>query len=368
MKLKGLPFSYGVGLLIGIGLGAMWGFKNYLQFLYWGEAETFRWQRFFWVPIVNNGTWGLLLPIVHYFISNFQIKIDSKFSQILKVLGVSLLMALIHEGVSNLIYFIPMHFLGYRTLTWELVGRIIKAFPFAMVDRFIEYWVLYVVYTAFDSQQKLQDKQLEIAQLENQFSSARLNALRFQLHPHFLFNTLNTISSLMEISIKDAQKMVSKLGNLLRTALDRNKDNQIVLREEIEFIQSYLDIEQIRFQDRLEVHYHIDEEVLDALVPHLILQPLVENAIKHGFAKSIKSGNITVCIRKQEETIKIEVMDDGDGTQRQTADLLELGIGLKNVKERLRLIYGENYEFDIESKPKEGFKVNIAIPFLKRQS
>ena len=154
-------------------------------------------------------------------------------------------MALIHEVISNLIYYVPMHFLGIVEFTNERMQFVIGAFPSAVISRLIEYWILYAIFTSIDYQRMFRDKQVELAQLESQLSGAQLNALRFQLQPHFLFNTLNTVSSLMEFDKKKSQKVLSQLGNLLRRVLDEKQRNMVELWEELEFIRSYLNIEQV---------------------------------------------------------------------------------------------------------------------------
>ncbi|MCB0643718.1 MAG: histidine kinase, partial [Phaeodactylibacter sp.] len=179
----------------------------------------------------------------------------------------------------------------------------------------------------------------------------------------FLFNTLNTISSLMEVSIKDARKIVSKLGQLLRTVLEKNKRNSVPLSEELDFIRSYLDIEQVRFHDRLEIHYDLDPATLDVAVPSFLLQPLVENAVRHGFANQTTQALIEVCTRRlSSERIEIIVRDNGKGSGRPIPEILKSGIGIQNVKERLELLFGEQYQLEINTRPEHGFEISIQIP------
>lgn len=231
----------------------------------------------------------------------------------------------------------------------------------------MEYWILYAILTSLDYRRKLRNKHLEFVQLESQLAGAQLNALRLQLQPHFLFNTLNTISSLMEFDIKKSQKIVSQLGSLLRTVLDENTNKTIPLREELEFVKSYLAIEQVRFADRLNIQYELDERSLDALVPSLILQPLVENAIKHGFSNKIEAGTITVTTQRIGQTVQFSVRDDGRGSNIPTGQLLGKGIGLKNAKQRLDLIYKDQYDFSIISGSGKGFEIAITIPYHNQQ-
>ncbi len=202
--------------------------------------------------------------------------------------------------------------------------------------------------------------------MENQLTSAQLRALRLQLQPHFLFNTLNAISSLMEFDTKTAQTMVRRLGDLLRSVLDRNKRPAIPLSEELEFSKNYLAIEQIRFQDRLNVVFEVDDELYDAKVPNLLLQPLIENAIKHGFSSRTDQGNIEVIARKKgPHNMELIVRDDGNGSTLEKEVIVQKGIGLKNVCERVKHIYKDLASVIINTSEGGGFEICISLPINK---
>ena len=363
--MKKLPIPYGYALLIGLVVGAVFGFRTYLGYLYWNELENYQMWRHSGVHMVNYFTWGLILPVFYYFFSRFRLSKEAPWSEILMGVLASVLVGILHELISNVLF--------YSLLTWVYDFSWEKSLPYirkgiavALFTRIIEYWILYFIFAGLRYQKKYKDKQLELAKLESQLSGAQLNALRLQLQPHFLFNTLNTIASLMELDIKEAQKIISKLGNLLRTVLDKNKRNQTSLREELAFIQSYLDIEQVRFHDRLETNYDLDERTLDAEIPSLILQPLVENAIKHGFAKNPDKGLIELISKKLDDKIQLIVRDNGYGSPHPKSYLLSNGIGLRNVKERLDLLYGSQYQMHIETGENKGFAIAITIPYQKR--
>ena len=362
VKQSKIPIPLGYALLGGIVLGAVIGCRNLLWYAYWQELDRFRWDRGFIIHMVNYGTWALLLPLAYYFIVTFKLNKASPVRDKTIAVVASLMLALLHELVSNVIYHGPLHLAGVEPVTKETFRNVFFLLPVAMISRVLEYWVLYAIITALEYSRKYNDKQVELAKLENQLSSAQLNALRLQLQPHFLFNTLNTISSLMEFNIKSAQKIVSKLGNLLRILLDKNKRNLIPLHEELQFVRSYLDIERVRFMDRLEVDYRTDETLLDCLVPGLILQPLVENAIKHGFGPNPGNGNISLDVFAEEGRLVMCISDDGAGSNLSQDELLNRGIGLKNVNERLRLLYGDEFSLSIQTAPGAGFKVCLKIP------
>jgi len=362
MKLKQLPIPYRFAILGGFALGAIFALKTYLMYLYWDELDYFKWEKHLMVPIVNYTFWGILFPLVYFLVSRYKLQRSSTARERWQAILASVLMAVVHEFITNLAYFLPMHYSGLRPFTNETFSYVIWAQPWAIFNRLIEYWIIYALISAVDYQRKFHDKQVELAQLESQLSGAKLSALRLQLQPHFLFNTLNTISSLMEIDVRRAQKMVSKLGSLLRSVLDRNRNNWISLNEEIEFIKSYLDIESVRFYDRLKVIYEVDDEVLNCRVPALILQPLVENAVKHGFANQTGEGTITLTARKKGDRLWLCVRDDGRGAPT-TDNLFEKGLGLKNVRDRLRLLYKEEFELQVKSASSQGFEVRMIIPF-----
>lgn len=367
MNWKNLPIPYKYAIPLGIGVGLLFGLKTYLIYLYWGELGRYSVQRYLVVPAVNFATWGILLPVVYYFIKKFQVGWANSLRENLMAILVSLFLAIIHEILSNIIYYLPLQVLGISTFKANQFNFILNSFPTAVMGRLVEYWILYPIILAIDYQKKYRNQQLQFAQLKSQLSGAQLSALRLQLQPHFLFNTLNTISSLMELDVKKSQKVVSQLGTLLRVVLDQKMKDRIPLREEIEFIKNYLSIEQVRFHDRLQIKYNIDEKTNNTLVPSLILQPLVENAIKHGFANNTKSGTIEVITKRFHGDVQLIVKDDGKGSNKSSEEILSSGIGLKNVKERLDLIYQDKYQLHLGSAEKEGFEVSIIIPYITQK-
>ncbi|MDX1940220.1 MAG: histidine kinase [Saprospiraceae bacterium] len=362
MKFGKLPLPYWAFILIGFLFGLLLAGRSYLPYLYWDETNQYNWQRAAIPHLVNYTFWGILVPVVYHFSQKYPLNDLSRRSVQIKAFLISLAVATFHEIATNVLWLGPLHLMGIEKITMEMVHYVLGSLAPSIISRLIEYWLLFFIFAAIDYYKMFKNKQLELVKLENQLSNAELNALRLQLHPHFLFNTLNTISSLMEISIKDAQKIVSKLGILLRTLLDKERRNLISLSEELNFIKSYLDIEQVRFHDRLKIIYQIEEEVLDALVPALILQPLVENAIKHGFGKQIGEGSIALIAKKVESGIQLIVQDDGKGAEQTPEELLQSGIGLRNVKERLELLYRDKASLRIFTIPGKGFEVQITLP------
>jgi signal transduction histidine kinase len=210
-----------------------------------------------------------------------------------------------------------------------------------------------------------QERKLKEAQLETRLMEAQLKTLQAQLHPHFLFNTLHAISTLIHRDPEAADRMISRLSDLLRITFDRSSDAKITVKEEIEFLQKYLDIEQTRFPDRLVVRVEIDPDVLDAEVPQMILQPLVENAIKHGIAPRTDRGHLQIVAGHAEGTLWMEVRDNGGGLHGATLQRLRTGVGLSNTRARLECLYPGHHRLEFNDRH-GGLAVRIEIP-LQRQ-
>jgi two-component system LytT family sensor kinase len=194
---------------------------------------------------------------------------------------------------------------------------------------------------------------------------ARMDALSSQINPHFLFNTLNTVSSLIRFDPDAARGVVLKLSNILRRLL-RKHETFVPLREELQFIDDYLDIEVARFgRDNLEIVKHVDDEALEAFVPSMLLQPIVENCLKHGLAPKIDGGKIQLRTVNRDGRLRIEIEDNGVGiSEEKMPHVYVEGIGLSNVRERLRVLYGTDFRLEIDSRPGTGTVIRIDIPEL----
>jgi two-component system LytT family sensor kinase len=210
--------------------------------------------------------------------------------------------------------------------------------------------------------------EMKLEQQERLLLQARMEALQSQINPHFLFNTLNSISSLVRRDPDSAREMIVKLGNILRRLL-RKGDSFVPLREEFEFLDDYLDIEVARFgPDKLKVVKELDPASLEHLVPSMILQPLVENAVKHGLAAKVEGGSIYLRSRNADHRLVIEVEDDGVGMPLEgTSASSGTGIGMLNVTERLQVVYGDAAEITFESQPDRGTLVRLVLPVLQAE-
>jgi len=226
------------------------------------------------------------------------------------------------------------------------------------------YWLILIASHAIQYQARLRAGELKTSQLEAQLAQAQLNALKMQLHPHFLFNTLHSISALLHGDVEAADRMVARLGDFLRLTLDHSEDQEVTLEQELEFLRCYLDIELTRFQDRLGVDLDIDPGALAAQVPNLILQPIVENAIRHGIASRIEPGRIGIYGERRGDRLRIQVRDDGPGfASNDEGNGFREGIGLSNTRARLARLYGADHVVELKNGAEGGAIVTLEIPF-----
>lgn len=359
---KKLPFPFKYVLIIAFVLIVVFVAKDYFKFLMWQKYDYFNWTEAIAIPFVNYTLWALLAPLVYNLMLLFPIKRGLSAKTGFFHLVFSIIIAFIHEIISNMMY-ITIILLAYPIENVEkfLLLRM-NTIPAAIADRMIEYWLILGAFMAYYYFQQYKNNEVQMVVMEKELSDAQLKALRNQLQPHFLFNSLNTVSALMSSNVKDAQKVLAKLATLLRTMLDKDQNNFVPLQEEIEYLKNYLFIEQTRFMDRLSVKFEIQTESLNAIIPNLILQPLVENAIKHGFSTQTEKGEIIVRSYVKNNDLHMFVEDDGKGCDNCDSLLENAGIGLNNTYQRLQQIYKDNFKFTLDSEKGKGFKVHIKIP------
>jgi two-component system LytT family sensor kinase len=211
----------------------------------------------------------------------------------------------------------------------------------------------------------LRERELRAVHLEEQLAKTRLQVLKSQLQPHFLFNTMHSISSLMLTDVRAADRMMTRLGDLLRMSLESAGTQITTLSREIEFLNCYLEIEKVRFAERLTVTFDISPATLDASVPHLLLQPLVDNAVKHGISRLPGGGEIRIAAATQAHQLKIEISDNGPGLSK-TGTLPSIGLGLRITRERLESLYGRDQSLELLSLPAGGTTAQVCIPFRVR--
>ncbi len=273
----------------------------------------------------------------------------------------SLLVHLAASVIFSLAYMVLRAWVGQ----WQSDARFAEAFLPLLVKTWhfnlLIYWVIVAVSQAFDYYRKYRERELSAAELEKQLAQARLQTLQMQLNPHFIFNTLNAISALMHQDVELADKMLVQLSDLLRAALENSDFHEVSLRQELEFLNRYLEIERIRFGSRLTVQMRVSPETLEAQVPNLVLQPLIENAIRHGIAPHAKPGHIAVNADRANNTLILEVSDNGEGPVN--LEKIEEGIGLSNTRARLQTLYNGAHNLELSNAPGGGFSVKLTIPF-----
>jgi len=240
----------------------------------------------------------------------------------------------------------------------DVVAVFYQNIPFNVVV----YWLVVGVAHGLMFYRRYRQRDAEAAALTNRLAQAELQVLKSQLHPHFLFNALNTISALMHRDVKAADRMLARLSELLRAALDHTSEQEVSLLEELNFLESYLEIERTRLAERLRVEIDVPSNVLDARVPHMILQPLVENAIRHGVAPRATPGTVVIRARGRRNMLDLEVCDDGAGDEQGRA-ANGGGLGLANTRARLEQLYGQQFLFEPENREQGGFRVSLSIPF-----
>ena len=227
------------------------------------------------------------------------------------------------------------------------------------------YWFVVVCHEGWHYYQSFRERELHAAELQHELVEAKLSALRMQLNPHFLFNTLHAVSALIHENPDAADRVLVRLSELLRLTLDQSRPEEVALCEEMAFLEGYLEIEQARFSDRLKIEKNVSPETSEALVPFLILQPLVENALRHGIEPSEKTGRLTIRASRSNGTLQLSVTDNGAGLDGGTANPGK-GIGLSNTRSRLRHLYGEDCSLELVPAQGGGLEARINLPFKKR--
>jgi two-component system, LytTR family, sensor kinase len=226
------------------------------------------------------------------------------------------------------------------------------------------YGLLLLLNQVFRNYRRLREGELRSSRLQTRLTQAQLEALKMQLQPHFLFNTLHSISALLHRDPDSADRMIARLGDFLRLTLENSGAQEVSLQKELEFLTCYLEIERVRFQDRLTTSLEVEPSALDAPVPNLILQPIVENALRHGIAQTRGPGRVEISAKRENGSLRIRVRDNGPGLAAITRpdDGLREGLGLSNTRARLEQLYGSAHRFELENAPGGGLLVTLEIP------
>ncbi len=314
------------------------------------------------IQLASSYGWFILMPLILWLANYFPLDKRGNLAKniIVNLIG-CVLIGLIHVGWDAF----TQPLIGFRNRNFETY---FSSFAFQFYLNF--HWncfvclQIYGVIYGIRYYNKFRAGELRSSQLEARLAQTRLRALQMQLHPHFLFNTHNAIAELIHKDPDAAEKMVENLSDLLRMSLNKLTVEEVSLQQELEFLNKYLDIEQTRFHDRLIIKKQIAPDTLDAAVPNMILQPLIENAVKHGIAPLIKGGTIEIISTRKNGNLQLRICDDGVGISNKIIE----GIGISNTRARLKHLYDNAHEFQIESNKIQGMSVNIIIPFKRYEA
>jgi two-component sensor histidine kinase len=347
-------------------LGLIWGvwtvmaffFATQVYMLSYHEEKPVSFKRALFGEGLGCFLWALSTPLVLRLARRFRIERNNWRRRVPLhfAMGLGLISAMM-----TIVYVVYMYGSGRPE---NLTALHIAKFLIYNVDRWLlTFWVIVLSSHAFNYYRSFRKGELNAAQLRTQLAQAQLEALKMQLHPHFLFNTLHSISALLNQDVEAARTMISRLGDFLRMTLENAGMQEVPLQQEIEFLNGYLEIERIRFQDRLTTNVHIDPSVLDVQVPNLILQPIVENAMRHAIATTSNLGRIEILATARNGMLRIQVKDNGPGLSSvPSRGNVKPGVGLANTKARLERLYGVNHRFELANEPAGGFVVTLEIP------
>lgn len=327
-----------------------------------------------WMTLIEYGFWALLTPLVFWLAGRFPLERNSLAQRIVLHLAIAVAVAALFEVLRIMLLrpIIMSHNMGPpfdAGPPWGRFGRASRHLNpiFALqhlqfLDELIVYLAILATGFARDYFRQLRERQREAVHLTAQLAEARLSALRMQLNPHFLFNTLHAVSAMVERDPSGVRRMIAKLSTLLRHTLDTASAQEVPLRDELQFLRDYLDIQQVRFQGRLEVVEDVAPDLLDALVPNLILQPLVENAVEHGVSGLEDGGRIDIVARREGNDLILSVHDNGPGIGPEVP-LRENGVGVRNTRERLEGMYGDAGRLVLEPAEGGGLRAVVTLPY-----
>jgi len=324
------------------------------------------------LPLINDLSFALLTPLVFLNGLRFPIWENNWARWLLVFVGGAFVFVGAHVALRGLLYPVwDPRIRGYAYALWNSYTHTFsiqwilfkRLFFYNVVDDIVSVYVPVVLIGHVVSfWQRLRDRELRNFQLETELARARLQALKGQLQPHFLFNTLHSISSLMLTDAGKADRMMTRLSDLLRMSLNHGGTQITTVKSEIEFVAAYLEIEKMRFEDRLKIIFDVSPDVLEAEIPHLLLQPLVENALRHGISRTAGGGDIKIRIDAKEKYLNVRVMDNGAGPAKEQEEQSRAGLGLQTTRGRLRSLYGDEQALEISIPPGGGFEVHIRLP------
>lgn len=360
-RLGNWAIGFGIWTIVGISFGT----RSYLYSLTNGQPASF-WEM---VPnyMIDFYVWGLFSPLIFQLVKRFHIERGNMF----RGLAFHILAGPLFVIAVTAITIPILWYLGFANpALYPTLGAFFNKLvvnPFYLHQGLLAYWGTVIVAHAYEYNRQVRIGKVRASELTAQLAQAQLAALKMQIHPHFLFNTLNSVAALLHEDVEAADRMITRLSDFLRITLQNSATSVVTLGEELVFLQAYLDIERVRFADRLTVELTIAPDVLDAQVPNLILQPLVENAVRHGISKQVARGCLQIDARRQDERLLIRIDDNGPGKPNGNGNSkrgTNGGVGLANTRARLKQFYGD-FEFNMTArKDREGTTVILNVPYL----
>lgn len=360
VKWKNPLRSVALGFLIWTIVGFSFGMRSYLYAQLVGPPARFLQM----VPnyMVDFYFWGLASPLIFWVCRRFPIERGF----VAERLALHMVSGLVFVAVVTAATLPTLWFVGLAAGQYESLSAYFGALyinPFMVHQGLLAYWGTVVVAHAFEYHEQAKQGQAKTSELSAQLAQAQLAALKMQIHPHFLFNTLNSVSALLHKDLEAADRMIARLSDFLRMTLKSSGTSVVTLEQEMDFLKTYLEIEKIRFQDNLRVEIAIDEAASGAKVPNLILQPIVENAVQHGTSRQTGVGRLSIRVDRAGDSLHIAVEDNGPGPNGLRSSN-GFGVGLTNTRARLEQFYGE-FQLDITEKDANGGTVvTMKVPYL----
>jgi two-component system, LytTR family, sensor kinase len=314
-----------------------------------GAGDTATRLRYLSLPFLYLYSWAFQIPLLARFFGRYPLS-ERPSRSIPLYVGVGIMASIGPASLNRALnYFVTRSAgSGYSSFTAGLAYQVFGSF--------LMFCLVAGIFQTVVARQRVRE-------LQEQLSRAELQNLKSQLQPHFLFNTLHTISVLQRQDVDAANQMLLKLSDLLRVSLDHSRTDQIPLRQELDFLEAYLSIEKTRFEERLRITIDADAEARCALIPTLLLQPLVENAVRHGIGPRAAGGDLNISARRNGSTLELFVEDNGSGLAADFADRRTHGCGLRNTEERLRALYGDKASLQVAARSGGGVSVNVFIPY-----
>jgi len=359
---KNLPISFKRLVIASSVISLFFILKAYTNHLINEYNYPFSWALTTLKISITYFLWVILTPLAYFLTKLIQNASSLKTFKVLQFLLGCVFLALFHQLVASRLDDIVNYinsgylksFFGHNNMVVFIIGSF---------SSFVELLVIIAVFLAFDYQKKFITNQKALI-------ASQLNALRMQLQPHFLFNTLHSIASMIDIDTKNAQKMLSKLGTMLRNMLEYDTEQLVTVKDELNFIKDYLDLEQVRYQDRVTINYNIAEEALHLKIPNMIFQPLVENAVKYGIIPTVDDGEIFINVQLghneilHEDALVLQISNTFN-IQNNYVKPAGTGVGLANIKKRLKQFYNNRFLFSSDFETPELYIAKMTLPIIK---